>query len=327
MGGQPWTPMPDFPTLLPLRWPAFLALGAGLAVAAFFVLVAGTRRKAPDLEHLAGRAEFALRRVAAALRRGRGDLWRRWALEARRQDLAVAFLEEGARLGDREAQFELGLFHEQGGRSSGGRDKAARQYRAAADQGHPEAAFRLAELVRWGVGPARDREAAMRWYVRSAHAGFRPAMDWLVKAFEGGEGYPEDLEQAVYWMVKARAAAPVRLRFSRIASREARFSWTEEPPEATPGEAPPAQAGEACFRLGMGLLGGPDPALARVWLQRAAEAGHLEAMAQLAALLESGRCGPEQAEDAKAWFRRAGALGHPGAQIRLGTLAPGAGKP
>jgi uncharacterized protein len=315
--------MNELASLFPLRWPALLALGTGLAGAAFLVLVAGTRRTALEREPWVGRAEFALRRAASLFLRGnRGERWRRWALEARNPDLAVAFLEEGARLGDREAQFELGLYLEEGGQGPGGRDQAARHYRAAAEAGHPEAAFRLAELMRWGIGPTRDPDAALRWYLRSAHAGFQPAMVWLMKAFEGNDGVPEDLEQAVAWTVRVRATPPVRLRLSRIAGKRPTFSWTEPHPEAVPPE-PRSQdrPEEAWFRLGMGLLGGPDPALAQVWLQRAAEAGHLEAMAQLAALLESGCCGPDRAEDAQVWFRRAGALGHAGAQTRLGTLA------
>jgi TPR repeat protein len=237
----------------------------------------------------------------------------------------VAWLEEAARRDHVEAHFELGLFYEEGGQGPGGRDRAARHYRAAADQGHLEAGYRLAELLRWGIGPARDPGAAHRWYLRSANGGFRPAMEWLVRAFEFGEGVPEDLEKAVYWTVKAQALPPARLRLSHFAKAvPSAVGPRAKPPAADPPEAAP-DPGEASFRQGMSYLGGaqgrtPDPIAAGIWLQRAAEAGHVEAMAELAELLAWGVGGLAHSAEANVWFQRAGRAGHQGAQIRLGRL-------
>jgi len=298
-------PMPSDPATLMAG-----LLGLGIVIAAAAALA-----KRTDLEHLSARAQLAARRALAAFHPRKGELWHRWALQASRPDLGVAFLEEAARRDHAEAHFELGLFFEEGGQGPGGRDSAARHYRAAAELGHLEATYRLAELLRWGVGPSRDPGAAHRWYLRSALGGFRPAMDWLVRAFEFGEGVPEDLEKAVYWTVKAQALPPVKLRASHFAGPRApgRPAPTPEPP-GTP-------EGEAFFRQGMSLLGEParDPLAARIWLLRAAQAGHVEAMAELADLLACGH-----REEAQAWFQRAGDAGHKGAQIRLGQLqSPG----
>lgn len=293
---------------LSLPFAALLGLGAAAILAAALLL----SRPSGSPERFLARAAFVLRQCLARLLRNPPEAWYRWGLQAADPDLAVAFLEEAARLGHQEAHFELGLFYEEGGQGPGGRDRAARHYQAAADQGHPEAAFRLAELLRWGIGPARDPGAALRWYERSALGGFRPAADWLVRAFEFGEGAEEDLEKAVAWTLKARALAPGGIRISHFARKR---PWSPDPGGAPPAPGGPGPEAETFFRLGMAFLGGTragDPLAARLWLERAAQAGHVEAMAQLGALLAGGEAHP--------WLERAEAAGHLGAQVRLGRL-------
>jgi len=278
-------------------------------------------RRTSDHRDLGARMDLALRRILASFRPQPGELFYRWGLKAANPDRAVAYLEEAARLDHPEAHFELGLFYEEGGQGPGGRDLATRHYRAAADLGHLEATYRLAELLRWGIGPARDPGAAHRWYLRSAHGGFRPAMEWLVRAYEFGEGVEEDLEKAVFWTVKVQELKPVGLRISHFAPAQAPREGLHERYEPQG----PAQGAEALFRQGMSFLGEDgehrrDPIAARIWLLRAAEAGHVEAMAELANLLASGVGGIAHTAEARDWFVRAGKAGHRGAQIRLGIL-------
>ncbi|MDP2876853.1 MAG: tetratricopeptide repeat protein [Holophaga sp.] len=84
---------------------------------------------------------------------------------------------------------------------------------------------------------------------------------------------------------------------------------------------------EACFRVGMEYLRGThekprDPVTAKQWFQKAAEAGHPEAMFQLADLLTWTIAGPRDAIAAEAWFQRAGEAGHVGAKARLEQKIP-----
>jgi len=313
---------------------ALLGLGVAVALGAAVVLTRqGARTSGPDWNELTDRWALAFRKFMAMFHFRKGEAWYAWGLGTGSQARAVAYLEEAARRNHPEAHFELGLFYEEGGQGPGGRDRATRHYRAAAELGHLEATYRLAELVRWGIGPARDPGAAHRWYLRGALGGFRPAMDWLVRAYEFGEGVEEDLEKAVYWTVKAQALPPGRLRVSHFAKTRAEAPRPAAP--ETAGEARPAPAGavlegEASFRLGMGFLGGArehprDPIAARIWLLRAAEAGHVEAMAELGDLLAQGVGGVAHPLEARFWFQRAGQAGHQGAQIRLGQLESHAG--
>lgn len=304
--------------------PQVILVLLGVALASAGVGAVLWNRRGADDEAPANPLELGFRRMLVRFCRPRDEAWYRWGLAASHRGNAVAFLEEAARLGHAEAHFELGLFYEEGGMGKAGRELAARHYRSAAETGHAEASFRLAELLRWGIGPSRDPGAAQRWYLRSANDGFRPAMDWLSRAYEFGEDLPEDLEKAVYWTVKARAAERVGLRISHfartrrlgpVASGEITRGW-DATIEAIATADP--DRGQACFRMGMSFLGGTggkprDPEAAKVWLQRAAEAGHVEAMAELGELLAPSI-------DARAWFQRAGAAGHQGAQIRLGQL-------
>lgn len=88
---------------------------------------------------------------------------------------------------------------------------------------------------------------------------------------------------------------------------------------------------EACYRLGLTLLRGDhdhpeDTVAARQWLQRAAHAGHVGAMAELGEVLSWGVGGLQDRKAGIAWLERAAAEGHAGARSRL-ERAPAADNP
>jgi hypothetical protein len=72
----------------------------------------------------------------------------------------------------------------------------------------------------------------------------------------------------------------------------------------------------ACLRLAEAYLGGDaelhrDLNAGRHWLTRAAEGGNAVAMVRLAELLQEGRGGPRDEEQAMAWLLEARRLGRP----------------
>jgi len=74
----------------------------------------------------------------------------------------------------------------------------------------------------------------------------------------------------------------------------------------------------ACFELGQAFQHGSfshprDRQLARRWLLKAAEAGHMEAAVQLSSLLQWGLGGGKDLPESARWLRRAAESGHPGA--------------
>lgn len=89
-----------------------------------------------------------------------------------------------------------------------------------------------------------------------------------------------------------------------------------------------AESGDpkACFERGMAFLKGSpetprDGAEARRWLRKAADGGHVEAMAQLAELLRFGHGGMKDPAQAGTWLQHAAEAGHPGAKKALDEIA------
>src|SRR5262245_25447992 len=86
-----------------------------------------------------------------------------------------------------------------------------------------------------------------------------------------------------------------------------------------------AQAGDAdaqfevaqAYQFGTGVA--EDAAQARVWLQKAAEAGHRRGQAWLAQLLQAAG-DPASLSQAIAWYQRAADQGDPGAMFVLGQM-------
>ena len=82
----------------------------------------------------------------------------------------------------------------------------------------------------------------------------------------------------------------------------------------------------ACFQRGMAFLKGGsetplDGAEARRWLRKAADGGHVEAMAQLADLLRFGHGGMRDSAQGKTWLQHAAEAGHEGAKMALDEIA------
>jgi len=82
---------------------------------------------------------------------------------------------------------------------------------------------------------------------------------------------------------------------------------------------------QACFRLGMAFQEGReqmprDPVEAVLWLRKAAEGGHIEAMSELGDLLAWGPAGVRNIASARHWLQQAAEAGNAKAQTRLGRM-------
>lgn len=95
-----------------------------------------------------------------------------------------------------------------------------------------------------------------------------------------------------------------------------------------------AEAGDAASAFGLGMsykIGTPDlpkdHPLARQWLRKAMDAGHLEAMVQLAELLSWGSGGAKDVAEARRLLEAARDAGSAEAATRLARLEPGDPEP
>ncbi len=155
--------------------------------------------------------------------------------------------------------------------------EALRWLAQAAHGGDAEAAFTLGEAYRsGGLGCRHDDVAARRWFERAAEADHPAALLALARAARNGVGEPRDMGKA----------AGLLLRASRRGSGAAMYLLSQA---YAAGEGVPA-----------------DPAVARHWLEQAAEQHHPAAMQDWALALEEGRLGvPPDAQAAREQWREA----------------------
>ncbi len=84
-----------------------------------------------------------------------------------------------ARMGDREAQFNLGQMYRRGEGVPRDLVQARRWYEAAAAQGFDEAQYQLGVVWETGNGVPADLMEARQWYARAARAGHERAQEAL----------------------------------------------------------------------------------------------------------------------------------------------------
>lgn len=109
-----------------------------------------------------------------------------------------------AKVGDVDAQYQVGLAYETGQNVAVDEAEAARWFRQAALQGNVEAQYHLARLVSRGTkGLKQDYPTALKLYQDAAGKGYAPAMDALGQAYQQGRGTEVDLTKAAEWYQKA----------------------------------------------------------------------------------------------------------------------------
>jgi TPR repeat protein len=84
-----------------------------------------------------------------------------------------------AELGDAEAQFNMGVLHDEGAGVERNLAAAAAWYRKAAEQGFLDAQTNLGVMYYHGLGVARDPEEAVRWFGLAAEQGDAEAREYL----------------------------------------------------------------------------------------------------------------------------------------------------
>lgn len=166
------------------------------------------RRTVPTpLTHLAALLSALLAAGCVSAVR-RGEL----AAEAGDPHGALAAWEAGARSGDPEAQFLVGLCHEEGRGTPIDFGAAAAWYEASARQGFAPAQNNLGLLCFRGRGTPRDADAAARWFARAADQRFAPAQCNRGMLFLLGQGEPHDPAAAREWLGRAAANGDERAR-------------------------------------------------------------------------------------------------------------------
>lgn len=268
------------------------------------------------------------------------------------------WLRRAAIAGDPEAAAALGDLHANGGNSPPNHAEAASWFRRAADAGHKGAARSLGLLYFSGAGVPYDPERGMQWLRISAAAGDGPARSefgnlllsgmgeendrvLIYKGFEQaaasgdlmaayncavclslGVGVVRDDRQAALWLRKAADRIPnAQLWYGRMliegrgVNRDLAEGrkWIERAVEAGMVDAQVA-LGEMMLT---GTGGTCDPPGALALFEKAAVEGHLAAMFAAGIVYEGAHGVPANHDAAQYWFRIAAKYGHPAAQMML----------
>ena len=121
---------------------------------------------------------------------------------------ALAVFEPLAEQGDRNAQFMMGVLHEDGVGIAKDMAKAIAWFRRAAEAGLASAQYNLAQYYENGTGVAADPSMAVGWYRRAAARGHGKAQNNLGLFYAAGKGVAKDLVEAWMWYELASRHLP-----------------------------------------------------------------------------------------------------------------------
>ncbi len=106
---------------------------------------------------------------------------------------------ERAKLGDADAQFNLGFCYEQGDDIKLDYKEAVKWYLIAAGQGYAQAQCSLGVMYLNGNGVTQNYPEALKWFQLAAEHGYAYAQAYLGILYDNGQGVTQDYEIAVKW--------------------------------------------------------------------------------------------------------------------------------
>ena len=185
---------------------------------------------------------------------------------------------KSARIGVREAQYEVGLMFANGVGVRKDIPNALSWVRQAADRGLPAAQYLLATRYAIGLDISKDDHAALEWYLKAA-----------------GQGH-------------VRATYKVGKHYETTHTESAKLFV---------GKAAELGLAEAQFAMGSDAAATDDSVNAAVWFEKAALQGLASAQAALGDLYANGRGVKRDLNEAKIWYRKAAKQLFPAAQVAL----------
>ena len=115
--------------------------------------------------------------------------------------------ESGRTGGDARAQYNLGIFHQNGWGVPQNHAEAVKWYRKAAMQGAASAQYNLGFMYLNGQGVPQNYAEAAKWYRKAAEQGDVDATRILGLAYYLGKWVPKDFVQSYFWFSEAASRA------------------------------------------------------------------------------------------------------------------------
>lgn len=119
--------------------------------------------------------------------------------------LAERYLEKSAKLGLKQAQYELALLYDAGDKIPENREKACLYMKMAVDQNFAPAEYVWAVWLERGYFEKEGLKESLPYYERAANKGYMPAIKGLALIYQLGSGdILPDAEKARYWYEKIK---------------------------------------------------------------------------------------------------------------------------
>jgi uncharacterized protein len=74
--------------------------------------------------------------------------------------------------------------------------------RKAATMGNPEAQYNYGVFYQQGIEVSQDEPLANQWFLKSAEQGWKDAQFKIAYGYDTGRGFPQDYQKAFYWSLK-----------------------------------------------------------------------------------------------------------------------------
>lgn len=241
---------------------------------------------------------------------------------------AVGLYQQGAAVGDAQAQYTLGVLYSEG-RGVIPRDtlEGARLLRQAADNGSVPAQARLGEMLLDGRGIARDALQGGRFIQMAAEASDAAAMTRLAEMYVEGRLVERNVVRAGELLNRAAASNhPAAIyRLGMMYAREGLMGNDPARMQRAVAQAAQLGYGPALHRLAVMSFEGNgvarDSAAGLRQLQAAVEAGDAEALALMGTFLLNGQGVTRNVAQAADLLGRAARHGIPSAHYPLGLIA------
>lgn len=193
-------------------------------------------------------------------------------------DEAILLFERAAKLGDKEAIFNIGVIYDNGEICKRDPYKAAMWYKKGAELGDAQCMDNLAFILEKGPEEMRNEKAAFEWYVKSAENGLTKAWNDVATCYKRGVGVPQSFEKALENYQKAISSDFPQTAFYNLFLLFADGIATKRNPEEALKwlrKAAELEMPEACWHLGMhykmGIIVEQDLNQAFRWFNLAAD--------------------------------------------------------
>ncbi|CAO3566596.1 unnamed protein product [Mortierella alpina] len=204
--------------------------------------------------------------------------------------------------------------------------EAAERFRRAAKLGLKQAQYDLGMMYQRGEGILREPAKAIEWLQKAADQGYAPAQTSLGMAYRDGLGVPQDTVKA-FALLEAATKQGYVCAYCNLAEMYGHGHGVEQNfPKAIELYRKAAELECTAAQVLLGVFYATGTGVRQDYMEtarfvrRAAEKGHPEAMCKLGFMYSNGQGVPEDHKKAREWWNKAAEANNREAQCHVGLL-------